>query len=550
LTEISALGHRRAGTDAELEAGHWLATHLRRVGLNPLVDAVTYEAYLPLRVELVVEGHPGELFPSAFAAWRTRPTGPDGVTAQLEYVGYGVEIDDESQARFLTLRGRTPGGFATGQEAAVGLSIGDVAGKIVVADVNRIAGYLDANGKAVYHAARQAGAVGCVLIDDKPLNAVSPHSLKMAGSTDLADLPGIILGGEDGARLRALMEHDSTRARMTVEASVTPWKSENIYAILPGVSRQVVLITSPHDSFFEGATDSGAGLAGLAALAGHCARTAENSRPTRTLVFLSTTGHYAAGGAGIRAFIERHREWIERDFLVNVHLGNGIAGAETRVAGGELVATGRASTRQLFVSNHPFLSAIAHPVLGHAGLTDTLRPVPAAVFNIGEHTHFAELGVGHIAVMGAPSYADSELDTLDRVSPAMMSRILNFATGVIDEILEMPIEHIQYRLDSDARAIQMAAARIFAGVHPDPPPPPLVRFHDVGGGELEFEVSGCDAARYLWDFGDGSPTFETETPARRHRYGADGRYHVTVLAVDAVGNATRARTNVAASWVR
>ena len=83
LSEISSLGHRRAGTDAELAAGRWLAAHLRRVGLEARVEVVAYDAYLPQRVELVVEGHPRESFGSAFAAWRTRPTGPSGVTAPI-----------------------------------------------------------------------------------------------------------------------------------------------------------------------------------------------------------------------------------------------------------------------------------------------------------------------------------------------------------------------------------------------------------------------------------------------------------------------------------
>jgi hypothetical protein len=426
-------------------------------------------------------------------------------------------------------------------------TLGEVAGKIIVAEVERVAGYLDLNGKAVYHAARRAGAAGCILIDHKPLDTVSPHSLKMAGATDLADLPAILVGAGDGARLRGMIDGGATHARMIVEASVVPWQSDNIFAVVPGASDAVVLITSPHDAFFDGVTDSGAGLAALAALAEHYANQARDTRPAKTLLFLSTTGHYAGGGVGIRSFVKRHRDWIERDFLADVHLGNGITGAEVGVVGGRLVATGSESTRQLFLSSHPFLSAVARSAVLQAGLTDTLVSVPAVVFNIGEHTHFAQLGVGHVAVMGAPSYADTRLDTLDKVSPEMLSGILEFATTVIDEILGLSNEQLRHRLGADPETVRTAAARIFAGNHPPSPSPPVVRYRELEAGEFEFEASATAATRYVWDFGDGCPVRDTVAPKIRHRYAVKGDCEVAAVAVDALGLAARTRTRVTMS---
>jgi len=523
LEEICAIGLRRTGTEGETKTGEWLADKFSAAGLETSKEPVNFNCFEASAYNLVILGEETLKFASIFPVWYSRSTGPEGIEGELVYVDTGKAEDFSGK---------------------------DVAGKIVVGDVVRWKSYMNVNGGEIYRRALMAGAKGVVLIEPHPANHITPHTLKVGRGYDpiesFPQLPALVMGKHDGAALRSRMEKGGLRARLVLDATIKPTSGNNICAVLPGKTREAILVTSPHDSFNAGATDSGTGLACLAAIAQHFA---SRGQPEKTLFFLSTMGHYAGGEAGVEGFIDAHRHTEMKDFLVNVHCGNSICSTTYEVSDDRFVDTGKESVRTVFTSPLPYLSAITQEAMAQAGTLDTMMRMPTHILNVGEHLSFDSEGIAVVATMDCPVYFDTPEDTIDKVPKDGLMRMFTFVQAVINGILGTPINLLKTPYTPDPRITTGVRALAFLRPESVTPkimlvPPPQVQISQDKGRDVTLSVQPVRSKRYLWVFGDGSEPILTRVPQCAYTYDKPGKYAAEVFGLDLMGNAARTRVEV------
>ncbi|HKV06183.1 MAG TPA: hypothetical protein VJO53_13890 [Candidatus Acidoferrales bacterium] len=167
---------------------------------------------------------------------------------------------------------------------------------------------------------QKAGALAVILgwtdvSDDNAADQYAPFS------RPLQNIPGLWVGRETGAKLRALAA-DGATATVTLEAEITPDSpTDTLMATLPGSSEDEVIIVNSHTDG-PNATEENGGV-GILALAKYFAKIPKADR-RRTLVFPLTTGHFALPYVpSIRGVIESQSYLIKKTVaaLTVEHLG-------------------------------------------------------------------------------------------------------------------------------------------------------------------------------------------------------------------------------------
>jgi hypothetical protein len=167
---------------------------------------------------------------------------------------------------------------------------------------------------------QKAGALAVILgwTDVSDANAADQYA---PFSRPLQNIPGLWVGRETGAKLRALAGAGAT-ATVTLEADITPDSpTATLIATLPGSSTEEVIIVNTHTDG-PNATEENGGV-GILALAKYFARIPIADR-RRTLVFPLTTGHFALPYVpSIRGVIESQSYLIKKTVaaLTVEHLG-------------------------------------------------------------------------------------------------------------------------------------------------------------------------------------------------------------------------------------
>ena len=440
LQGICQTEHRRPGTREGRQAELWVADRLREIGLeNVTMDPIPIKVWTAKEWSLTIEGR---IMPS-FGVIQTAFTEPEGITAPLAYVGTG--------------------GAGTFDRV-------DVTGKIVVADVpfprmptgllmkllrasyalsdpdrsiswwshqslnfvrrNFIGGAVSADAapaRDVYWQAVRRGARGiCLILRDQPSNSNTHY-----GPYDgiMKPIPGLWIGKYDGIDLRELAKKGA-RATLASSGRVEPGIMHNIWAVLPGRSDEVILVTSHHDSPFKGAVEDGAGVTQVLAQAWAWSKVPKEQR-ARTLVFVVDAGHFY-GSQGAHEFARRHKEIMKKSrILITLeHLG----AKEVKERGRHYVETVRPALTVMFTSAEPTTIASVvralstNPAKHTASIpSDLIAPVPTS----DALGYVVESGVPVISWIGCPYYLLDEYDTLDMIDRRELLPICHTVTELI-----------------------------------------------------------------------------------------------------------------------
>jgi hypothetical protein len=224
---------------------------------------------------------------------------------------------------------------------------------------------------------------------------------------------------------------------MTLEGRVEPGTMHNVWGVLPGMSDEVILVTSHHDSPFQGAVEDGSGVAQVLAQAWAWSRVPRERRP-RTLVFVVDAGHFH-GSLGAHGFARTHADLMARTrMLITLeHLG----GKEVAGTDHGYVETGRPAFTVMFTSAEPTTVATvvraltAFPPRRTAAIpSDLLAPVPTS----DASGYVAESGVPVISWIGCPYYLLDEHDTLDRLDFAELQPIARTVTELVRIQMALP----------------------------------------------------------------------------------------------------------------
>jgi Peptidase family M28 len=155
--------------------------------------------------------------------------------------------------------------------------------------------------------AQDAGAASIFLVLAFPGNAQGINS------NFASKVPGIQLGQDDGNAVREAVEKgDNPKVQFSLDVQMVPnLKTHNTWGVLPGESKENIMIMAHHDGFFDAALDNASGTALMLTIARYYAALPKSQR-RRTITFLDTSGHHSAPDVGAR--------WINanmKDYLAN-----------------------------------------------------------------------------------------------------------------------------------------------------------------------------------------------------------------------------------------
>src|SRR5208283_2954490 len=157
---------------------------------------------------------------------------------------------------------------------------------------------------AVMDAPIAAGAVGFIgVLSDYPGDS---HQYYVPYDGVARAIPGVWIKRSEGARLQQLCGQGRVQGTLISRAIRHDVTSYNVVGELPGADDESVIVGSHHDGPWESAVEDASGVALVLAQATYWSRIAPADRPHR-LLFLLNAGHMA-GGAGVHAFIDRHRK--------------------------------------------------------------------------------------------------------------------------------------------------------------------------------------------------------------------------------------------------
>jgi hypothetical protein len=280
---------RIIGTEADAENGRWLIAKLKAIGLSEVRDQ---PFDLPLQWMpqswSVSAGGGGKALPlgSAQPTYRAVATPAGGLDLEAVDVGLATDADLARQ---------------------------DLKGKAV---------FFYSNDYMSRHATASNGA--WKRISEKGPSAIFitlmiPGNLRFQFYPVQSPVPTFSLGLEDGLAVRELIARSSSgaapRVRLQLDVQMVPnLRTSTIWATLPGMTDENVMVVAHRDGWFEGANDNGTGIATMLGIAEYFAKIPAAQR-RRTITFVGTTGHHD-GTAESGTWLSQHPEQFAKTALL------------------------------------------------------------------------------------------------------------------------------------------------------------------------------------------------------------------------------------------
>ena len=403
---------RIIGTEADAENAAWMAEKLRAAGVPEVwTQALALEPqWMPRSWSVTAAaGARAIALETAQPAYATPGTPAGGLDLEVAYVGLGTEAD-----------------FA-GRE---------VAGKAALIASMPMRSTLR-HSATVNGAVRRADALGAAVI---LVSVALPGNIRTQFYPTGTEAPTFSLGQQDGDALRAMLEAGgpAPRVRVTLDVeTVAGLETANVWATLPGMTDEKIVIVAHRDGWFEGANDNAAGVATTVALAEYFAALPRERR-RRTIQFVGTPGHHNSARVGV-AWIEDNASTVldRTALLINAeHTG----AVDVYRLGNRFGWSDRASALMWGVSGSPGLRDIAtdaYETFGVSTLIDAGGPV-------GEIRGLEEI-VPSVWLIDAPEYFHSDHETAATVPAEGIEAVTRAFARIIDRVNEREIEDLQPR---------------------------------------------------------------------------------------------------------
>ena len=284
-------------------------------------------------------------------------------------------------------------------------------------------------------AAAEAGAVGVIgVLRDYP-ESLGYHNEYYRRT--LFRLPGAWVTRRGGERLRAALR-DDPHVRIELDLRRKAATSRSVLGVLPGRTRETIMIQSHHDSVGAGAVEDASGTAEVIALAEHYGRSVAPGSREKTLLFTTFdthfTGYHAHRAFATEHVLARHPRW---DIVLNATIEH-VGLRAVRGDDGGFQAVPETEPRGVFVNvSLPFLRHIARAVRRH-GLhsTSLLNAAPLELFASGIPTDASFTfvsGVPTVSLISGPPYLYDDADTIDRIDVDQLVPVARFFADVVDE---------------------------------------------------------------------------------------------------------------------
>ena len=264
--------------------------------------------------------------------------------------------------------------------------------------------------------------------------------------------PCVNIGGRDGFFLESVLDRaaeagaaDKVRAQITLKTQTfRNLSAKNAVAVIPGRSREVIVIDAHADAWFDGAGDNADGFAVMLGMARYFAK--PEHRPERTLVFVASAGHHTPGINGPRGFVAANPDLASAAVLMlNVeHVAQrNFSAARSTAADGyrqAIADSGEAPTYAGVMNKAPFLDSLFERGVVDYGVNFISQ---ASDMGSGETGGFSELRqAALVTVMQAPPLYHTTGEVLDVISTPGLERMARFLTYFVTEVSKAPKERI------------------------------------------------------------------------------------------------------------
>ncbi len=299
------------------------------------------------------------------------------------------------------------------------------------------------NDNSAYYLAKSRGAEALVLT----MKNFPGDTNEYGGPYDsvLKPMPCLWVSGYKEEEIKTYANSGAI-ANVTITGSVKPGYGQNIYGILPGKSKETILISSHHDSLFKGATEDGTGVALVLAQAKAWSQVEAELRK-KTIIFVIADGHHY-DGVGAEFFANVDSLDIVDDIIVDINLEHLASIGVNINAEGELIDAGRPALNFLFITDNPVPIAVTtrmlknrQPELTMAVQSTLLGDVPP-----GEAGHYHLVaGMDFIHWIGGPVYLLDGRDVLDKVDDSKLNYVAQCASELVGSYMALPEEYVYYK---------------------------------------------------------------------------------------------------------
>jgi hypothetical protein len=410
-SDVYSLGIRRPGWPATEQARDYVVRQLASFGFEDVnVEPYTFDLWTENAWSLTVDAAGGAWEPETYFYPYSGPTGPEGVEAEMVYVGEPAEEN---------------------------LAAAEVAGKIVLVDLpatdiswdqmklftflaydpeDTAEGWshpypigwpvVEASALAEEHGA--AGLVG-ILHEYPEMGAFSYYA---PYDGEIRPVPGLYVRDEDGQRLIDAIQGGKARAQLVLDADVskgggTAW---TIYGVLPGQRDDIVMVHTHYDAPWRSGIEDSAGVGMVLGLARYYAELGVDQRE-HTMVFYFG-GSHMIGAPANTAFMEAHADDVMSKLVVDIaieHIADDYNPPDLLGEGVE--------PRGNFVYENPVMvSALARSVASHGSYRTLLFPTGTPLGVPTDAGMFAREGYPVSSLISGPAWLFDDDDTLERVA--------------------------------------------------------------------------------------------------------------------------------------
>ncbi len=448
---MAQIGPRRTGTEGGFKASAYVKCQFERLGLQDVhYEHSTSWLWDAKRSSLAVNGTAINSFPVAYSfVTPDKPsqftTGPSGLNAEIVDVGAGQAWQiDPARVKGKVVLFDLKFQISTAFFLPITEFLWDPKLTILEPALFTANPYIT-NLSSVVKRLEEAGAVGFVgvLADYFDSNKYFNEYYRRTQMT----LPGVWVTRTDGAALRAGMKdmgRKPSQAQLVLEGSRTEVPARIVVGTLPGKSLDTVLVTSHHDSVWEGGVEDASGVGSLLAQAQYAASKPADERE-KTLLFVTMDTHFT-GYQAHQAFTEKYI--VKRQTPYNVVAGVTLEHVAKQgvIKNGQLEIKEQPELMGILETLGPVVkrklksSIIKHDLrrsaLLNAGLLCKLGGIPT------DASFWCGAGLPTASLISAPVYLYDEADTLDKVAKDQLLPVAYVFADLIEALDKTPVKDI------------------------------------------------------------------------------------------------------------
>lgn len=253
-------------------------------------------------------------------------------------------------------------------------------------------------------------------------------------------IPGVWVSPKDGAKVRELMKAGKSTANIAMSVHSGPAIGRAVVGMLPGKSLETIMVTSHHDSAWNGAVEDASGAASVIAQAQYFASQPAESRE-RTLMFVTMDSHWTGyevhKAVGYKYIINQETPYEPVGAVTIEHIGK----QGLKDENGQLIVKDQPEFRGIFENLGPTLKLnMINGLIKHNLTRTALLDATPLCPTVGVPTDAfpCVAGVPVASLIAGPNYLYDAADTLDKVAKDQLVPVANFFAELVEAMDETP----------------------------------------------------------------------------------------------------------------